>query len=106
MPSGYKAEINKKEFVKLYTELKSIKAISKRLRYNAKTIRKFISKNNIKILRKTIYNCNEDYFANDTPEVFYWAGFIAADGCVMRKKRDYTFVFKVTQPSAAINPAQ
>jgi hypothetical protein len=28
------------------------------------------------------YSCNHRFFSNDTPESFYWAGFLAADGFV------------------------
>ncbi len=27
------------------------------------------------------YTCDDDFFSRDTEEAFYWAGFIAADGC-------------------------
>lgn len=30
------------------------------------------------------YNVNENFFSLDTPESFYWAGFIAADGCILK----------------------
>ena len=33
------------------------------------------------------YTHNEYFFSHDTPEAFYWAGFIAADGCVVVDKR-------------------
>ena len=32
------------------------------------------------------YTCNENFFLSDTPESFYWAGFIAADGCLSLKR--------------------
>jgi hypothetical protein len=35
------------------------------------------------------YAVDDDYFSRDTPEVFYWAGFIAADGCVKLKDHRY-----------------
>jgi len=31
---------------------------------------------------KRLYNVNSNYFSNNTLETFYWAGFIAADGCI------------------------
>ncbi len=37
------------------------------------------------------YTCDDDFFSRDTEEAFYWAGFIAADGCVMangKNKKD------------------
>jgi hypothetical protein len=41
-----------------------------------------------------LYDCNENYFQFDTPDSFYWAGFIAADGCVV--KRQYSKILKIT----------
>jgi len=30
-----------------------------------------------------IYGCNDDFFKEETEASFYWAGFIAADGCMV-----------------------
>ena len=38
---------------------------------------------------KKIYSYDDDFFTKDTPESFYWAGFIAADGCVHNKHGNY-----------------
>jgi hypothetical protein len=35
------------------------------------------------------YTCSDDFFSNNTPESFYWAGFIAADGCVKLGNKKY-----------------
>ncbi|MBF0556604.1 MAG: hypothetical protein HQK96_18960, partial [Nitrospirae bacterium] len=32
------------------------------------------------------YTCNENFFSLDTIESFYWAGFIAADGCIFNNQ--------------------
>jgi hypothetical protein len=32
--------------------------------------------------RKRKYSCDHEFFSRDTPESFYWAGFMAADGCI------------------------
>jgi hypothetical protein len=34
----------------------------------------------------TLYSKNADFFATDNEKSFYWAGFMAADGCIMVKK--------------------
>jgi hypothetical protein len=31
------------------------------------------------------YSCNDDFFSNENEHSFYWAGFIAADGCVFKR---------------------
>lgn len=36
------------------------------------------------------YFCDEDFFSRENEEAFYWAGFIAADGCVMIKNSKYS----------------
>jgi hypothetical protein len=38
------------------------------------------------------YMHDEDFFSRETPEAFYWAGFIAADGC-MKERKDGTTVY-------------
>lgn len=35
------------------------------------------------------YGCNDEFFYANTPESFYWAGFIAADGCVRIQNAKY-----------------
>jgi hypothetical protein len=39
-------------------------------------------------IRNTKYFFNQDYFLANTPEVYYWAGFIAADGHIKQTKRN------------------
>jgi hypothetical protein len=41
-----------------------------------------------------LYDCNENIFRNETPEAFYLAGFIAADGSL--QKRKYSKILKIT----------
>lgn len=36
------------------------------------------------------YSFNKDFFKEETEKAFYWAGFIAADGCVRIKKSKYS----------------
>ena len=38
---------------------------------------------------------DEDFFNRDTPESFYWAGFIAADGCVCEKKNSTNITLSI-----------
>ena len=41
-----------------------------------------MKKNNIKINKQIKYYFNENFFKTESEESFYWAGFIAADGCL------------------------
>jgi hypothetical protein len=47
---------------------------------------RYFRRHNIFYIKKHKYQFNEDFFAQDTPESFYLAGFLAADGNVSDKK--------------------
>lgn len=81
---------NKEELKLNYLELKEISITAKFYNVSESVIRKNLKKFNIslnKIARnrnkKSKYKVNDNFFAKDTEESFYIAGFIAADGCVM-----------------------
>jgi hypothetical protein len=38
------------------------------------------------------YDCNDEFFSQETERSFYWAGFIAADGCVRLKSSKYSTI--------------
>ena len=44
-------------------------------------------------MKYTKYNVDESFFTRDTAESFYWAGFIAADGCVFYTRPNKTSGF-------------
>ena len=44
---------------------------------------------------KRTYNVNDDFFKKDSEESFYWAGFLAADGCLYYKKLKYGESFRI-----------
>lgn len=46
------------------------------------------------------YSCNENFFKDDSEASFYWAGYIAADGCARIKETKYSQV-----PSLELNSA-
>lgn len=41
------------------------------------------------------YSCNENFFKNDSEDSFYWAGYIAADGCMRIKNTTYSKVLSL-----------
>jgi hypothetical protein len=43
---------------------------------------------------KGIYSCNDNSFSNDSEHSFYWAGFLAADGSL--QKRKHSKILKLT----------
>lgn len=46
------------------------------------------------------YSCNEHFFKDDSEASFYWAGYIAADGCVRIKSAKYSKVLSLELNSA------
>jgi hypothetical protein len=53
------------------------------------------TKNNSPKFRKKKYSCDEDFFLKDNELSFYWAGFIAADGCSFKKKFSEHFLLSI-----------
>jgi len=88
--------VKKKEFQKLYDQHKSITKLSQVLNKDWGTIKRYMLKHDIQIKPKTKYSCNDSFFSKEMPETFYWAGFIAADGCVIKKKKYNTYILKIT----------
>ena len=90
-----------KEKLEYYINNKmSYKEISEELNVNIKTVIKYSKKYNLKSLigsqgaRK--HKFNEDYFkVIDTEEKAYWLGFIAADGCVYKDKKNNNFRLQI-----------
>lgn len=75
--------LNEKEVIDVYNTSLSLKATSKQLGVSEYIIRRCLNKHDIKIKRNT-HDCDDDFFSKDTPEAFYFAGFIAADGCLFQ----------------------
>jgi hypothetical protein len=99
MPKGYPIKIDRNEFNKLYDNLKSVEGVAKKLGYGFDSVRSWMKREGVELKKKTKYYHDEDFFSRDTEGSFYWAGFIAADGCIMEKGRDYVFVLKITLAS-------
>lgn len=91
---GPKAKIDCNKVKELYLKGNSCKNVAKLLNCGSTIVRKLLKKNNINILSSHMFlrdkNINHSIFATFTKESCYWAGFIAADGCISLKK-GYTF---------------
>jgi len=74
--------------VEVYGETQSVRKTGLRLGMSHETARVRLKRLG-KINKQVRYSCNYDYFSQDTAEVFYWAGFIAADGCVKLHSKKY-----------------
>lgn len=82
------ANISDFVLIESYKKHQSIRKVGLELGISHETARYKLKK--LGVLNKPIvYTCNEDFFAQYTPESFYWAGFIAADGCVKLKDGKY-----------------
>lgn len=88
--------ININLMIDLYKKEKSVNYIAKKFNVSKTTIFRRLKENNIKIrgsgcrynesenLFINQHSCNEKYFSKPNIENCYWAGFIAADGCITK----------------------
>ena len=72
-----------------YNRLGSLSACGREFDADAGTIKQYMIKFGLDYKKQVRYNCDHDYFSRDTAEVFYIAGFMAADGCVKKRKNTY-----------------
>jgi len=81
-PSKKILNINHKIFIKDYEKLGTT-GVAKKYKMHHITINKLLKYLNIEI--NNTYTLNENFFNQVTSEVFYIAGFIAADGCIYKQ---------------------
>jgi len=81
--------IGENDILSNYRKLRSYKKVSLKLGISKYFVGKCVKKNNAVVpcggRNKNILD--NDFFANNSVESFYWAGFIAADGSVVEDKR-------------------
>jgi hypothetical protein len=75
---------NELEMAESYKELKSYRKVADKYSINRYYVEKVLggSKYAIPCGGRNKIAIDDCFFATDTPESFYWAGFIAADGCI------------------------
>ena len=78
--------LTKELLEKDYAELQSFRKIGKKYGISGETVRLYMHKFGLEFNELKIYSVDHDYFSRESAEVFYIAGFIAADGCVKRRK--------------------
>ena len=71
-----------------YKITQSLRATAKNFNLSVAVVINRLKPYNI-INKPIVYSFNENAFANNTAEIFYWAGFIAADGCVFMDRVKY-----------------
>ena len=105
-----KIEISKEELEDLYINQKlSSIDISKIFNCDSKTIRNHLKYHNIKtrtigealICNGSSYCHDKNYFSEPNSENCYWAGFIAADGCVFHRGEGATLKIKLARKDEA-----
>lgn len=52
-------------------------------------------------IAKSKYSCDHDFFSRDNEASFYWAGFLAADGCVFNRGNSYTLSLNLSEKDLA-----
>jgi len=86
--NGLPLGITVDDLIRKYKELQSLRKVGKVLGIHKSKVGYYLKK--VGEVNKPIeYIWDDNYFSQDTPEVFYWAGFIAADGCVKFKGNKY-----------------
>lgn len=79
---------SKEKIQELYSELGSLSLVAKELNCTKEGVRAVMKRNMIHIKPLVKHSCDENFFdiKNECESQFYWAGFIAADGCLIHKK--------------------
>jgi hypothetical protein len=78
--------LDKNQLQNDYNELKSVRKVGKKYGISRETVRKYIHLYNLNYIKPIKYNCNENFFNEETESAYYFAGFLAADGCLFKKK--------------------
>jgi LAGLIDADG-like domain len=79
-------DIGKEKFIEDYKIL-GINGVMTKYNIHPITINKGLKFLGIDKIRESCYFVNENFFDDETPEAFYIAGFIAADGCLYDQKK-------------------
>jgi intein-encoded DNA endonuclease-like protein len=77
--------ISPDEIRAMYNNLGSLSKVADQIGSTKEGIRAFMQRHNIPIKELIKYDVNHGFFKKESEEVFYWAGFIAADGCVKHR---------------------
>jgi DNA-binding transcriptional regulator WhiA len=79
-------KIDKAKLAKIYLATQSIRKVGKYFNISHERARKLLNKYGLcnKLVR---HSCNNNFFSKDNKQSFYWAGFIAADGAVIDRRK-------------------
>lgn len=77
-------KLEKDRLEKLYNKYQSLQLVADEVGYTKEGIRCAMQRLGIAVNKPVRYSFDERFFTKDAEEVFYWAGFIAADGCLKK----------------------
>ena len=83
--------ISKEDLQKAYQDLGSLNAVGEKFLVDSSTIKSKMIKYGLEFKPQIRYTCDNDFFSRDDEKSFYWAGFIAADGCVKDRKASHGY---------------
>lgn len=69
-----------------YAELGSLKAVARKFDVDPGSIKKYMTLHGLDFKPQVRHGCDHDFFSRENEEAFYVAGFMAADGCVKKRK--------------------
>lgn len=85
-----KVDVSVEELWIFYKKLNSLKKVGSKFDCTADYVADTLRKNGYEINKPlNRFKSNENLFKEETEKSFYWAGFIAADGCVKIKQKRY-----------------
>lgn len=77
-------EISKFQLEKVYLETQSVREVGKHFSMSHEKARLLLNKHGL-CNKPVRYNCNHNFFSKNNQWSFYWAGFLAADGCILNR---------------------
>ena len=94
-----KAPLNIEMVEKLYRELGSLSAVAKEIGCTKEGVRLVMKRNGFDVNQPVLYDVNHNFFKDENEKSLYWAGFIAADGCVQQRKNSESYLLSLSLAS-------
>ena len=85
-PSYLDKILTKEVLEQSYAELGSLKAVARKFDVDASSVKKYMTLHGLSFKAQVRHGCDHDFFTRENEETFYVAGFMAADGCVKKRK--------------------
>lgn len=95
-----KIHIEEAKLREAYQRLGSLNAVCKEMNRDYSTIKRLFDQYQIKV-NIIHYKCNENFFSIDDEKSFYWAGFWAADGMLIKTNGAYSICLELCTKDVA-----